>query len=293
MLEADQDALQRMIDHDLNVLVKPKGFSYRSILPRVMLAFFDFPRIISVNSPDSNLGYIQERDVSFWVPMVATRDDGKSLGAVEPFAWYTPFMFVDNAWACASGREIYGYDKEMATIESPRTSTDPANFTVNTLVIERFRPESLATNQVLIELEREDSSILGDLTALWGDMTESATEAWRLLSGMEGPTQFERLGLATEVFEKLASGQGSTVLLKQFLDSANPENTCFQELIQIQGSISNVRNAGPLPGHYQLKIHPCDSHPIAERLGLSSHQPRVLEAFHLEMDLLLGLGTVI
>ena len=48
---------------------------------------------------------MRETDVAFWVPVVG----GQRVGGVfiaETVAWFLPCVFVNNAWASATGREI-------------------------------------------------------------------------------------------------------------------------------------------------------------------------------------------
>src|SRR5262249_13387530 len=129
LLEADYATLRAACDRYLNHAGGRR--EYHPLLPRVMLGFADIRKIGCANPPDCNKGFMREIDVAFWVPVVG----GKRVGGIfiaETVAWFLPYVFVNNAWASSSGREIYGFPKEVGTFSIPDGPDDKAVFSADT-----------------------------------------------------------------------------------------------------------------------------------------------------------------
>ena len=93
LVEADLAALTRLCDEQLNAVSGP-GRIYRPMLPLAAIVCADVRRSYSRTPPDSEKGWMGERDFGIWIPVVV--DD-------KP-AWYLPYVFVDNVAAMVTGR---------------------------------------------------------------------------------------------------------------------------------------------------------------------------------------------
>ena len=80
-----------------------------------------------------------ERDFGVWIPVV--KYEGGKPGKI---GWYLPYVFVDNVAAMVTGREVFGFFKQTATLAMPPAPAAPGAFSIDALVIQKFSPESEA-----------------------------------------------------------------------------------------------------------------------------------------------------
>ena len=77
----------------------------------MLLAFCNLASLRSITPPYSNFGRFVERETAFWV---LTIDKTK-----KRLYWFIPYIFVDNTYAMAMGRELYGFPKSVGTMGLP------------------------------------------------------------------------------------------------------------------------------------------------------------------------------
>ena len=73
----------------------------------------NFGRVSATVAPFSDMGWIREVQLSFWLPLA-----GGTIDEAGKFVWdrlvlAVPYIFVDNPMSYAGGREDYGYPKVM------------------------------------------------------------------------------------------------------------------------------------------------------------------------------------
>jgi hypothetical protein len=287
LFHADTAALQAVCDRYLN---GPSGGAvrYRPLLPRVVLGVADVGRVFPIHSPDERKGYVSEIDIAFWMPVAAYK---QVLGVsfTERVAWFLPYVFVDNAWACAAGREVYGFPKEMGTFQVPRGPADPALITVDTLAIEHFGPEAQARVQRLLEVRRTDADHVGDPHQTWHQVEEVFMDFGHVLLGGAGRT-LPGVGLLEELLQFFTHREVPLVFLRQFRDVADGRRACYQAVVEALTRVLHFRHAGRLAGEYRLTLNALDSHPIARELGLSGQGQEALGAWYVDFDFILENG---
>lgn len=96
VVPADLAALQAICDQQLNVVAG--AGTYKPLLPMVAIVCANITDSYSTVPPDSEKGWMSERDFGVWIPVVR---DGK-------IGWYLPYVFVDNVAAMLTGREGSG-----------------------------------------------------------------------------------------------------------------------------------------------------------------------------------------
>ena len=119
ILDADKIQLQELCDRYLNAAIG----SARRFVPAggfVLLACCNLPSLRSIAPPHSNFGRFVEREVAFWVLVI---DKVK-----QRLFWFIPYIFVDNTFAMAMGRELYGFPKSMGTIGIPAVTRGGSGF---------------------------------------------------------------------------------------------------------------------------------------------------------------------
>lgn len=148
VLGCDPTAIDSLLQRDL---VEPAGgaFDYRCAQPRIVVLFAAIERLTSGDSRDSLRGYIPELEVGVWCLAADVTAGGR-------LTWYLPYVFVDSGQAVASGREVYGYPKQMAVMESgyPGTLANAGQTTVSGLAIQQYGPNAEAVLRPMIGAER-------------------------------------------------------------------------------------------------------------------------------------------
>ena len=149
VVECRREAIDRLLRRDL---VEPSGgaLDYRCARDRVAILFARIGRLASADHRDTLRGYVSELEVSVWCLAADVLAGGRLV-------WYLPYVFVDSGQAAASGREVYGYPKQMATFEpryperlaSPGTTT-----TVKAQAIDRYDPDAKAVPRPMISATR-------------------------------------------------------------------------------------------------------------------------------------------
>ncbi len=290
LLDADADALGRVLDRSLNDPARG-AVHYRPLAPFVLLGYADNPKMWPVGR---EVGWMPEKDVAFWIPAALVKEEG-GIQLVERVAWFLTYVFVDNSWACASGREIYGFAKEMSTVRTPAVGSEVLS--VDALAIERFGPGSEALIQRVLDLTRRDGGPFGALHSAWG----SLDEAFRAILGAlfaSGSITLPGLGLAVEIWDLLTQHEVPLVFLKQFRDVADGTRACYQAIVEAPSKVIAFHSGGFLEGDYTVAIRTLDSHPIVAELGLTADPARpgefaVKSAFAVDFDFVLENGREI
>ncbi len=287
MLKADIDALHRFCDGYLNAVAPPgAGELYRAAMDRVMFVYSDMGHAVIGGTTGYRQFSVPEIDVAFWVPVVSVRRNGGSE-TISRFLWLMTYVNVDNLWAVASGREVYGFPKGLANVQSVAGPGDLECLMLDTLAIERFGPEAHAAMRRFVEVRKVGGGS-GAVSRAWKSATEAFGELFSLVSHARPGS-----GLASQFAELVRHRRYPLVFLKQFRDVADPASACYQAVVEAPVTVTAFRGAGLLAGEYRLEIQKLESHPVVEELGLESHQPRILAAFHSDFDFIMGCGKVI
>ena len=284
MLRADIGALHRFCDGYLNAVAPPEaGERYRAAMDRVMLVYSDMGRVVIGGASGYRQFTVPEIDVAFWIPVAAVTP----AGTISRLLWLMTYVSVDNVWATVSGREIYGFPKGLAKVESVGRAGELESLTLDTIAVERFGPEGRAAIQRFLTLTKTGPGP-GVAGRVWRSMGETLSEAAALVSGA-----WPGAGLAAQFVDLLKNRRYPMVFLKQFRDIGDSSRACYQAVTEAPVNIGAMRGAGLLAGEYRLEIAKLESHPVVEELGLESHTPRILSAFHADFDFEMGCGKTI
>jgi hypothetical protein len=148
VLQAGRGAIDELLARDL---VEPAqgAVDYRCANDRVVVVFAQIEHLASDDSRDQHRGYLCEREVSVWC-LAADMTAGTRL------VWYLPYVFVDSGQAVASGREVYGYPKQMGSFAKtfPRELAEGGTTIVEAPAIDPFGPDEKAEPRPMITAER-------------------------------------------------------------------------------------------------------------------------------------------
>jgi len=244
----------------------------------IVLSFSTLHRLSSAAPGDNSKGWFTERECAIWVPMIDCRR--------ERLCWFHPYMFVDNSYAMAVGREVYGYPKSFAELAIPDEPAGARSFTLRTLAVPRYDPDAQAFPVELIRVDRNSNA-----TAMRNRWDNTRTVLKEL------GTLFSRHGLdvhlMARMMEDLVHRRSRSVFLKQFPDAAFPGKACYQSIVEAQTVITEFREGEWLDDSFDIRITRCDSHPMAADLGLAGDRIAPVAAFFADFDFALGNGVEI
>jgi hypothetical protein len=277
---ADQAALQAMVDAQLNAVAG--AGTYTVLGPFLAIVCADITKSYSKTAPDSQKGWMSERDFGVWVPVMR--------GAT--MLWYLPYVFVDNVAAMVTGREVFGFFKQIATLAMPASPQAGGAFTVDALVIETYDPSSQAQVARLLTLA---PPLGGPVTTTqgpgnWNTAGDAADALGKPLVGSGGGVTVSDLLKA--IAAQLRSGDIPMVFLKQFRDCGADGNAAYQAVVEAPAHLDRW-TGGWFATNHQITILPCDSHPIASECGLPATPFRSAIAFWCQMDFTMMPGTVV
>ena len=295
LLDADYAALQAYIDRVLNAPAGGKVV-YKPLVGRVMLGLMEAARIYA-GSPKDATFWIPERDLAFWIPVVKTHHFGP-IEIATRIDWYMSYVTVDDPWAVACGREIYGFPKELGVFdqEPPIGPGGPSSslltrLAVATQTVVEFGPDARAMPRPLVEIRRTGEPPTAGERA-WGTLGEAAREFLGVFLGGHHVT-IPGLGVVGEVLEFLEHHDYPLIFLKQFRDIVDGHLACYQAVLEAPAKVTAFRKAAWLPGRYEVSITPYASHPIVADLGLGGATPPVVAAAYLDFDIRIEAGSVI
>ena len=246
--------------------------------PYVLLLYAEM-QIQSLDKRDEAIGWMYETEVSFWTPVTSRAGHA---------AWFLPYLFVDNPYAIASGREVYGFPKTWGQFGKPASIQDP-EFTVDAWGFTEFDSQAEGTVQRLLETHKSDTAqdTPPDTWTSW-DAARSAIirqvfKDWQPQAGNGGGTQW------FEMLEKMP-----VLFLKQFRDAVDSRRACYQAIVEAPVQLTTFHSGGSIDSAYILTCQSLASHPLPEILGLdvvSSGAMQALATFWLHVDFTLGSGV--
>jgi len=283
LLQADTQVLQeKLCDRYLN---NPSGgvTKFRPVAPLVLLAFCKLDSLSSDAPPYNGDGWFAEQEAAIWV---LTVDEIR-----ETMLWAFPYIWVDNPYAMAMGREIYGFPKGLGSFNIPDSPSEASEFSVDILALKTFSPETEGTIERVIEAKRVSD---GGATAEWHDMAgagKAILESLGLAVGTGGI--WDDLKLAYNAIDDLVHGRVPFVFLKQFRDVADGTDACYQSIVEVTCKATQFHSGGLLTGQYEVDIAQLASHPIVADLGLTGNKITPLLSYWTYFDFEIGPGVEI
>lgn len=276
LLKGDQAKLQALLDRLFNV---PTGGAvrYEAFWDHVALMFTHVDRL---SSADASQGWAAYGDIALWVPFLDKTGGG---GLVPVVKMYPAYMIVNNGSTMATGREVYGFPKEMGWFVEPQNpeyigdlAADVLGYDANSTVQEMIR------NRIWT-LQRGAASTPATPV---GDFKSIINELEKLLRGVVtlGDELLIALNFLRDGFSLPALG------LKQFRDIADPSKAVFQSIVEAPLGMKKFRSASILGTDYSFILEDLITHPVAADTGLKIGPQPVTFGFWLYADFALGTG---
>ncbi|MDQ6607100.1 MAG: acetoacetate decarboxylase family protein [Actinomycetota bacterium] len=325
VIPADDGAIDAMLAHDLN-LPSGNAVDYRCANPNVIITFGSIGHEASSDPVDSGRGFISENEVSVWCLAADMNASGRLV-------WYLPYIFTDSQQTVSTGREIFGYPKQLGYFDAgyPAALDDAGGVTtVSGLAIDPFGPASPATKREMLSVTRQPgaAAVLG-APSLFGALGAvvpggvsvnlsipsgpgSAPSATITASGSVPPAIPQAAtpwikgfvnafkapkGLLDSDSLILDMVKNTTlVFLKQFRDITCPTKACYQAVVEapITFHLTGLGYQQLDPSVFALTVQSWASDPIAAQLGIAPRTPIApASAFQAKLGFEIGLGLEI
>ena len=272
VLKGEEAALARTCDIRLNAPAGP-AVRFEPAGPFVILAFNILTELTSKNPPDSNKGTFSENECALWMPVIDR--------VQERSYWFHPYIFVDNPYALALGREVYGFPKSMGVFDIPPQPDPGASFSLQTWVLPTYSPDTHGRLAELVRVTPRNQPAEGFWNRL-EDLGEFVGEAAGVLHGQRDVVGDVELALRT--IDDLIRRRAPMVFLKQFPDATDPTLACFMSMVEAPSNMTGFQHGGLLHTKYQVTFTPCDSHPIVSDMGFPGQNLDPILSFYVKFD---------
>jgi uncharacterized protein with NAD-binding domain and iron-sulfur cluster len=271
LFPVDGAVCQKFIDRSFNRVAGYSQFRILPLLPDfhvVSLMIVKSARVSPSTPPFSQEGTMDETDIGFWIP-VAIYQDGALLP--DSIAWLPAYLFVDNDYTTASGREIWGFPKFVARVDVPDGApSDGASFAAqaSAVIIRKFAPTSKASRQQLLSLQCPDMTVL--------PVTGTPADLFRRLSAAVDSSRQPEILAAEDLPDAPLLGAGEldvpipVVFLKQFRAADGSNQASYQKILSGSLIMTALRQSALVDGAWQLELDASDSLPFIRDLGLGT-----------------------
>lgn len=279
-VEADQAKIQAWLDKTFSI-PSAGAVRYEAVGSKVFVSIAQIKRIVALDELEKDHGFSSEIDLTIWV--IARRvDDGLLAMRFIP-----AYLFVDNGPAMASGREVWGFPKQLGQFDFSPQGPDgggPHSFRANAYVIDPYLPSTAARWAPMLAIEpvpkpgsAPRGAMLRTLEALAQTVIERVDESFS--------------GMVAKLQSTLGAGTVCMAFLKQFPDAANPMTACYQGIIEANARVLKLRGAGLTEDHYRLRLDSFASLPFFDELGIASGWQDVGRGIWVDYDFTLDLGS--
>ena len=148
VVPAPASSIDALLHRDL---IEPAGgaVDYRCAHESVVVTFSRIEELASAEQPDSGRGWLPELEVAVWCLAADAIAGGRLV-------WYLPYVFTDSGQTVATGREVYGYPKQIGYFDQGFAGAleTGGSTAVEALAIDPFGPATSATRRPMISAVR-------------------------------------------------------------------------------------------------------------------------------------------
>ena len=196
-------------------------------------------------------------------------------------------MIVDNPFAMAMGREIYGFPKMLGWFDGvARGPTEPTTMAVETIVTEVLDPNCQSRRLPLLKVHRRARSPLQKTanTALGLECFST-----NILQSLKiGPKQLGPDGIGEMLYMDLLQLRMSFLFMRQFRDSVEPRLASFQSVQECRTEMTKVHDFRRYGSEFEIEIFDYPTHPLRSEFGLATGMLRVEQASWTLFDFEIG-----
>ncbi len=278
-VEGELALIQQTIDRTLNVAAAGQ-YRYRAVSSLVMVQFARLKQVYSLASGFEQRGKIRETDVITWVMLAELDKDDKVTGSF----WHPVHIWVDEHQAVTTGREIYGYPKQLAKMQMPDGPDLPLEFALEVNSHQHYGTDNYPQPCTLFSVAAKTDTLAQDCA-----IVEFAAKMSKLLLTKCKNADFtaaQRKALVAGLLD----GDINQVFLKQFPD-ASGKKAVYQAVVTTHSSNDKVHAFRQFSqNQFELILNDHDALPLTQTLGLKLGAQPVLMALYLHTDFTTHIG---
>lgn len=283
VLKADITRLQALCNKFFG---QPSGgaVDYVPLTDRVVLSLTEIPKGRFLNYP--SLGYASEQELAVWV--FAGRRKAPGSPVITRIGAFSPYLFLDNPIARSTGREVYGYFKQLGWILTHGAEGALPSFQVDAYGTTGRDETASWGRQRFVSFEPvvPGPADAGTAFSQFEDLAEIAGHALDATGSWLVPG----FSMIEQVVQAMKRGRVTQVFLKQFRDIHRTDLACYQAIAEAPAYISNVKGLHH-PGKYRFQAQPLVNIPMCEELGISPDCETDL-TLSLTLDMVIDPGIV-
>ena len=258
----DRTLMQNLAD---SLITKPSGGEWKATVP-TSLCLFIFFNEDRLDSPSQPIGWTPNNEFSLAMPVIVRH-------AVNPLSFHfgllPAWVYIDNYRGLVTGRESWGWFKNLGTITAPKTWSPQFQCTLDTLI---FQPAAASTEgqvSTLVQVTSDPASVVEPDPITGDEQAHHQT----FLSLIKHHIEDDALDLFLQAAAKLHTLQAPAFNLKQIRDVADGTKACHQSITTSPLQVQSISNAQLLHGSYSIRISPAGNADICSVLGLSPTTP--------------------
>lgn len=259
VFKGDPAAMQDFVDRSLNKAAGRRRFKIAT--PFVFLNRLQANDLSSGDPAFGCEGVMAETDVGFWLLLVRY-DFGPDIPT--GYGWFPAYLFVDEAYAVACGREIWGFAKYASTISAADDAV-LGPFTVSAQAITRFKPGAPSGLETLIAATPDPAV---ERHGFIGSLIDGVK---RLVDHLEDDAAEVLVDLADKSHLLGANGILPHVyFLKQFRSADDATEACYRQILKGALTLDHQYALNFLHGGWTFEFSETDSLPFIRDLGLGT-----------------------
>ncbi len=281
-----------VVNQRLNFSPLNQQIRYFPLSDMLMMVVSDIRKGYTLDPNYKKYGYLAEKGVQFFMPIVECSADGRNGWKAERLAFFIPYIAVDQPYNISIGREELGYPKSMGRIDMPEVPHNADNFNVEVYGFKQFNEANPEYGKFhpFVNIKKTNGIIP---SGQW----QSHNEAWaHIKQHLAAPTASQKiewgLPFAIHELEDMAEKKLPLIFLKQFRDIVNPAQACYQAITQGNGFTENFLGGWLLGSEYTVTFNDLDSFPICSDLGIANKMT-VSHPFWVHANLKFDTGTVL
>lgn len=272
-LECQPDKLNSLLDTYINQPSEGK-YAYRCLgKAGCALTMMIMARMtIDACNPDGEIfGKERYSELSFWIPCY---DQAAWQRGEFKIALFLPFLFPDSFSAITTGREMFGFRKQLANFRYPGGDLDLWNpqFTASTVAFKELGADSVAQQYDFISMSDGSGELVRD--AIWRDINAAEVGAIEQFWGSHwvcAETGSVLVPIANDFLAHCPS-----IFIKQFPAIEGAQAAEVRSITAAAFRLLTLRGAFPWLDlktrslkRFNIRFEQLASHPIVDTLGLT------------------------
>jgi hypothetical protein len=288
-IPGDYAKMQRIIDQRLNFSPLNKKVRFFPLSDMMIWVVSDIKKGFTLNQNYPKAGFLEEKGFQIFMPVVECTQNSSQQWVAQRILTFIPYIFIDQPFSLSIGRELFGFAKALASFQLPPSPAEATDFQVNAFGFKRFDQASpeFGAYHTLVNIQQQSPNAN---PVQWTSHNDAWQHLKQLIDPQNRPFKFGLPFLIQEIKDALHKTI-AMIFLKQFRSMENPNEACYQAIVEGNGILDSFFGGGLLGETYEINIADFASFPIKEDLGVDA-KIVVNHAFWLKANLRFDTGTV-